>query len=856
MKRIVVGITAHVDSGKTTLSEALLYVSGKIRSLGRVDHGDSQLDTDEIERSRGITVFAHQAEFSCEDTQFTLLDTPGHVDFSAETERVMQALDCAVLVVSGTDGVQSHTVTLWRLLEKYNIPVFIFVNKMDLNGADKNAVMEELKARLSPCCADFSNDSVVAESAAMSSDFIAEKYLDGEEISDSDIAREIWRRNIFPCCFGSALKLEGVEYFLKVLGKFSLQPERESDFGARVFKISSDNKGNRLTYMKICGGELRVRNEISYLSAKGELIKEKVGSIRFYSGEKFNTSEMAESGQVCAVTGLTKTYSGQGLGCEENSREAVLEPVMSYCVILPENANVYDVLQKFRTLEEEDPQLHIEWNEQTKEIRAKLMGEVQLEVLEKVFENRFGIKIGFDKGTVAYKETIEDICEGVGHYEPLCHYAEVHLILQPLERGSGLQFELRCSEDELDRNWQRLILTHLEEKTHLGVLTGSPITDMKIIVAAGKAHLKHTEGGDFRQATYRAVRNGLRKAKSILLEPWYDFELELPSECVGRAMTDIQNMCGEFNPPETVGEMTLLTGSAPASEMNGYQSEVTGYTKGRGHLSCITGGYRECHNADEVVLRIGYDCDGDLENTADSVFCSHGAGFAVKWDKVEEYMHLPSCLEKAKKEEEERIVSYERAKDFCSKAVEDKELMEIFERTYGKINRDPRKAFKSVKRPEPKYKGPKLPVRTGPEYLLVDGYNIIFAWDELKKLSEENLDAARGKLADILCNYQGYKQCEIILVFDAYKVKEKHRDVEKYYNINIVYTKESETADTFIERTTHQLSKNHKVRVATSDGMEQKIILGNGALRVSAEEFRIEVLNAEKAVRDYIDSMR
>ncbi|MBQ8379128.1 MAG: TetM/TetW/TetO/TetS family tetracycline resistance ribosomal protection protein [Oscillospiraceae bacterium] len=852
MKKITAGITAHVDSGKTTLSEALLYISGEIRKTGRVDHGDSYLDTDTIEKNRGITIFSHQAKFNSGDTVVNLIDTPGHVDFSCETERTMAVLDMAVLVISGTDGVQSHTVTLWKLLKKYNIPTFIFVNKLDLNGADKEMVIEDMKAHLSPYCVDFSDRETMLEGVAECEESLMDKYFSGEDISDSEIAEVIFERKVFPCFFGSALKQEGVEKLLDAFDRFTVENKKPSDFGARIYKVSTDKKGNRLTYLKITGGELRVRQEITYTDADGIENKEKINSIRFYSGEKFDSAEFASAGDVCAVTGLTKAYSGQGLGFETDSPQAVLEPVMSYNAVIPDSVNIFDALKNFRTLEEEDPMLRVIYNEQQKKIHIALMGEIQLEVIKQSFPERFGYQVDFDTGVITYKETICDVVEGVGHYEPLCHYAEVHLILEPLDRGSGLQFELRCREDDLDRNWQRLILTHLEEKTHIGVLTGSPITDMKIIVASGKAHLKHTEGGDFRQATYRAVRNGLRKSKSLLLEPFYSFELTVPTENVGRAMTDIMQMSGSFSQPESLGEMSLITGKAPVSCMNSYQNEVVSYTKGKGRLILSVCGYEECHNADEVISQTGYNCDEDIQNSADSVFCSHGAGFNVKWDKVAEYMHLPSALEKLKEKSEERILSYKRAEDFVSRAVEDSELMEIFERTYGKIDRDPRKAFKTVKKPVT-YKRSDAMKKSGEEYLLVDGYNIIFAWDDLKEIAKDNLDTARSRLCHILMNYQGYRGCKLIVVFDAYRVKGSHREVEEMHNITVVYTKEKETADTYIERVSHQLGKKHKVRVATSDGLEQIIILGNGAERVSAREFHEEVKLAEKSIREYIE---
>lgn len=858
MKRIVVGITAHVDSGKTTLSEALLYTTGHIRKLGRVDHGSSFLDTDSVERDKGITVFSHQAEFRIKDTAVTLLDTPGHVDFSAETERTMQVLDYAVLVISGSEGVQSHTETLWRLLEKYNVPVFVFVNKMDLDGADKENVLEALRKRLSPLCTDFSGDDEdVCEGSALCCEELMDKFIEEGSLSDGDLASAVAQRRIFPCCFGSALKLEGIDRFLTVLDRFTALPKRKDMFGAKVFKISADRKGNRLTFMKICGGALRVRDEITYTSQSGEEFTEKVSSVSFYSGEKSRQAEMALAGEVCAVTGLSQAYCGQGLGFEPDSDSAVLEPVMSYTAVIPKNINIHDALKDFRTLEAEDPQLHILWNEQLRQISVQLMGEVQLEVLSRIASERFGYEIGFGNGAVTYRETIASTVEGVGHYEPLRHYSEVHLIMEPLARGSGLQFDTIAREDDLDRNWQRLILTHLEEKIHKGVLTGSPVTDMKITLASGKAHLKHTEGGDFRQSTYRAVRQGLRQAESLLLEPFYDFTIELPDRFVGRAMTDIRNMSGTFEAPQSDGETSVITGRAPVATINGYQRELAGYTAGKGRISCTMAGYFECHNSDEVIEKIAYDCDSDLENTADSVFCAHGAGFNVRWSEVAQYMHLPSALDARDSYtyDDDDYYPQQISRSSAKITADDDELMEIFERTYGKLNRDPRKAFKKVKKEPTEHKSVKLPVYSGPDYLLVDGYNIIFAWEELKSLAQESLDHARERLIDILCRYQGYKQCCLILVFDAYKVSGGTGSVEKKNNISVVYTKESETADSYIEKVTHQLSKNHRVRVATSDGLEQMIILGNGAMRVSADELLSEIRNADEAVRAYIDSL-
>ena len=851
MKNITVGITAHVDSGKTTLAEAMLYSAGEIRKLGRVDNGSSFLDTDSIERDRGITIFASQAELSAGDKHITLLDTPGHIDFSAETERTMRVMDCAILVISGTDGVQSHTSTLWKLLRKYEVPVFIFVNKMDLIGADRVSILEKLRRQLSDGCTDFTvSADELSENAAACDEALMEEYLEKGALTDESIAKAIAERKIFPCFFGSALKMDGVEDFLAALGRYTTEPERSAVFGAKVYKIAYDSKGTRLTHLKIMGGALHVRDEVTYTDAEGNEVTGKVSSVRFYSGEKFRTADAAEAGEVCAVTGLDNTFAGQGIGCIRNSERAVLEPVMTYKIQFPPEKNAYDVLRDMRRLEDEDPQLHIVWNEQLREIHIQLMGAVQLEVLSRVISEKFGYEVTFGSGAVAYKETIAAEAEGVGHYEPLRHYAEVHLLMTPLPAGSGLQFGSDCSEDVLDRSWQRLILTHLEEKSHLGVLTGSPVTDMKITLASGKAHLKHTEGGDFRQATYRAVRQGLRTAGCVLLEPYYDYEFEVPSEFVGRAIADLQHMSAEFSTPETAGDMSVIKGSAPVSELSGYQTEMIGYTRGKGRLSCVNAGYRPCHNAEEVIAERAYDCDGDLENSADSVFCSHGAGYVVKWDEVPQHMHLPSCLTDSTAEPED--AKQRRVQRFFERAASDEELMEIFERTYGKIERDPRRAFKRTKAESDYSKPVKLPDYEGPEYLLVDGYNIIFAWDELKKIADEDLDAARAELVKIMCNYQGYCGYEVIVVFDAYRVKGRHRDVERYYNINIVYTKESETADTYIERVSRELSRKHRVRVATSDGPEQMIIFGNGAMHISAAELEARVKAADKAIREYL----
>ena len=850
MKRIVIGMTAHVDSGKTTLSEALLYTAGELRKLGRVDHGDAFLDSDPIERSRGITVFSKQAVMRLDGDEYTLLDTPGHVDFSAETERALRVLDYAVLVISGTDGVQSHTETLWRLLKRYDIPAFIFVNKMDISFLEKQSHMNELKRKLSPGCVDLSGDNGMTEELAKCSEELMNSFLDSGDIPDELIAGAIKRREVFPVIFGSALKLRGVKELINAIERFTRQPQPTEEFGAVIYKITTDEQGARLTHMKITGGSLRVR---STLECGGK--QEKVNQIRIYSGTKFTTTDEAAAGTLCAVTGLSSGSAGEGLGRESSCPSPLLEPVMTYRMVLPPKTDIPSTLAKLQELCDEDPMLRIVWNEQLKEIHVQLMGEIQLEVLTSVLRSRFGLEVAFDQGSIAYKETIAAPVEGVGHYEPLRHYAEVHLLLEPGERGTGLQFFTDCRKDDLDTNWQRLILTHLEEKTHIGVLTGSPITDMKITVVAGKAHIKHTEGGDFRQATYRAVRQGLRSARSVLLEPWYDFTLTVPQEFTGRAMTDLQRMNGDILPPRNTGDETEFTGSAPVSELRGYQSDVMGYTRGKGRISCVPGGYRPCHNTDEVIAGIGYDCDADTENSADSVFCSHGAGVLVPWNEAPARMHVDSGLRFGEndREEPEHMVTPQQVNSYKQRVAADKELMEIFERTYGKIKRDERSAMRTEKRPPPP-KTPKLSLPPkGPEYLLVDGYNIIFGWEELNKLAKENLELARTRLINILCNYQGFRRCELILVFDAYRVKGNHREIEKEHGITVVYTKEAETADMFIEKTAHQLGREKRVRVATSDNVEQIIIMGSGAIRVSASEFLAEVKEVEEAIRRIIE---
>ena len=847
-KQIVLGILAHVDSGKTTLSEAMLYRAGVTRRLGRVDHKDAFLDTDALEKARGITIFSKQALLTAGDTDITLLDTPGHVDFSTETERTLQVLDYAVLVVSGTDGVQSHTETLWRLLRRYHVPTFVFVNKMDLPGMERQELLAQLNRRLGEGFVDFGAEQADRDEAlALCDENLMDRMLDAGQLQDADLIPAIARRHVFPCWFGAALKLEGVDALLDGLDRYTRPAPALEAFGAKVFKVSQDEQGARLTWLRVTGGELKVKAQLTG-EADGEPWAEKANQLRLYSGAKYTLAEAIGPGQVCAVTGLTKARPGEGLGAERDSDLPVLEPVLSYQVLLPEGADVHAALGKLHRLEEEEPQLHVVWNETLGEIRVQLMGEIQLEVLRSLLAERFGLEVEFGPGGILYKETITEPMEGVGHYEPLRHYAEVHLKLEPLPRGSGMQFAADCREEVLDKNWQRLVLTHLEEKQHLGVLTGSPLTDVKITLIAGRAHLKHTEGGDFRQATYRAVRQGLMLAKSQLLEPWYAFRLEVPAENIGRAMSDIQRMEGTFDPPESGEETAVLTGFAPVSTMRSYPMEVVSYTRGRGHLSLTLDGYRPCHNAQEVIAAIGYEPEHDLDNPADSVFCAHGAGFVVPWDQVRSHMHVDSGWGKSTRPEQEAAVPQRRVMAYRATLEEDAELLKIFERTYGPIKRDPLAAFRPVqKRERPDFAAEQWEI--APEYLLVDGYNIIFAWDELNALSKESLDAARHKLMDILCNYQGFQKCVLILVFDAYRVPGSPGSIEQYHNIHVVYTKEAETADMFIERVTHEIGRNRRVRVATSDGMEQIIILGHGALRVSARMFHEEVQNVEKQIR-------
>lgn len=864
-KKLVIGILAHVDAGKTTLSESMLYQSGSIRKLGRVDKGDAFLDTYELERERGITIFSKQAQLSIDDLQITLLDTPGHVDFSAEMERTLQVLDYAILVISGADGVQGHTETLWKLLERYHIPIFLFINKMDQNGTDEAALMNELKKRLDENCVDFSQTDTdeLNESIAMCSEALLEQYLESGEIEDTQIRNLIRKRNLFPCYFGSALKVTGVDEFMRGIMNYTevATESEEAKFGAKVYKISRDNQGNRLTYIKVTSGCLKVKDLLSGRDRRKEKDwEEKINQIRIYSGAKFETVNQAERGMICAVTGLSQTYPGEGLGIERDSDIPILEPILTYQIQLPEDCEVHSMLEKLRQLEEEEPLLHIIWNEKLGEIYAQIMGEVQIEVLKSLIWERFHVRIEFGKGNIVYKETIRQPVEGIGHFEPLRHYAEVHLLLEPAEAGTGLHFFSNCSQDTLDLNWQRLILTHLEEKEHCGVLTGSAITDMHITLTTGKAHQKHTEGGDFRQATYRAVRQGLKKAESILLEPYYSYRLEVPADMVGRAMTDIQRMSGSFDTPLQDGEIAILTGSAPVVTMRDYQTEVISYTKGRGRLSCTLEGYKPCHNQEEVVKEVGYDSERDLDNPTGSVFCAHGAGFVVKWDEVENYMHLQSTLESKETVDEEFVfptAAARRASTYLEMTEEDQKELDAMVEASQRKREAARKSYAYRK----DFSNEKIAVngstksysnkKKQKEYLLVDGYNIIFAWEELNELAQVNMDAARGCLQDVLCNYQGIKKCELILVFDAYKVEGFSGEIQKYHNIHVVYTKEAETADQYIEKVAHEIGRKYLVTVATSDGTEQVIIRGQGCHLLSAKELKEEVESANKELRQY-----
>lgn len=879
MKRFVIGILAHVDAGKTTMSEAILYETGKLKKMGRVDNRDAFLDTFALERARGITIFSKQAVFPLGDTFVTLLDTPGHVDFSAEMERTLQVLDYAVLIVSGADGVQGHTETLWRLLKRYRIPVFLFVNKMDQKGTDQEAVLASLKERLDHGIVDFSGVSgnceilgtsdETAEEIATCDEALLEAYLADGSLKTADVRNAIQDRKLFPCFFGSALKLTGVREFLTSLGEFASCPDYTKDFGAKVFKISRDETGVRMTHLKITGGTLKIRDSLSPDS------EEKINQIRLYSGSKFEMLKEAEPGMVVAVTGISDTKPGQVFGSASDSVLPLLEPVLTYRILLPFGTDSHTMLRHMRMLEEEDPQLHIVWNEALGEIQAQVMGDVQMEILKSQVQERFGVEIGFGEGNIVYKETIAKTVEGVGHFEPLRHYAEVHLLMEPGEPGSGLVFEADCSEDMLDRNWQRLILTHLEEKRFRGILTGSEITDMKITLIAGRAHQKHTEGGDFRQATYRAVRQGLCEAGCVLLEPYYAFRLEVPSENLGRAMADLDRMQGEFSAPEQDGSMALLTGTAPVSTMRNYQRDVISYTKGRGRLTLSLSGYEPCHNAEEVIAASGYDFDSDLQDPAGSVFCSHGAGFVVPWNEVKQYMHVESPLAKQlAKEQQERELKEadERLKAMAADVAagsssgsrgnggsslsfyDDKELQAIFTRTYGEPKRKLVSDYDSRTVIRAKNASPVKLVKEKEEpedeYLLVDGYNIIFAWEELSDLAAVSIDAARYKLMDILSNYQGFRKICVIVVFDAYKVPGGVEKVQKYHNINVVYTKEAETADQYIEKVAIRIGRRYRTTVATSDGVIQLIIRSQGCILWSARDFREEIERVGKLISE------
>ncbi|MFY9295253.1 MAG: translation factor GTPase family protein [Caldicoprobacterales bacterium] len=859
MRKLVIGILAHVDAGKTTLSEGMLYISGKIRKLGRVDKRDAYLDTNELERARGITIFSKQAVFEVGNTEITLLDTPGHVDFSAEMERTLQVLDYAILVISGADGVQGHTQTLWRLLDVYKIPVFLFVNKMDQLGADKEKLLEELKKILDDSCIEFGNNDTedFYDQLAMCDETVMESYLETGRIDTSQIARLIKERKVFPCFFGSALKLEEVETFLTSIVKYAQTPTYPEAFGAKIFKIARDEQGNRLTYMKVTGGKLKVRDALT----NGEW-EEKVNQIRIYSGEKYEVVDEVEAGTVCAVTGLSQTRPGEGLGIESASRGPLLEPVLTYQIVLPKDCDPRAMLPKLREIEEEEPELRIVWNEELQEIQVQIMGEVQLEILQSIIKDRLGIDVTFDSGSVLYKETIANTVEGVGHFEPLRHYAEVHLLLEPGERGSGLEFALNCSEEVLEKSWQNLILTHLKEKGHKGVLTGSPITDIKITLVSGRAHKQHTQGGDFREATYRAVRQGLKEAESILLEPYYTFRLEIPEKMVGRAMTDIEQMHGTYEILEAKDGWTVLGGSAPVVNMRNYHAKVAAYTKGEGRLFCTLKGYEPCHNSEEVIESIGYDSEKDKENPTGSIFCKHGAGFSVSWDKVKDYMHVESYLEQRKKESSEGVVT-SKAKTREEKWISLEEVDEIIRRTYyanqGKKSswKKRRSALESYYRPRNITPNQEPKEEFKEEYLLVDGYNIIFAWSDLKEIAQENMDAARIKLLEVLSNYQGIRKCKIIVVFDAYRVKGHREEVLTYNNIYIVYTREAQTADHYIEKFVHDYHKKYQITVATSDALEQIIIMGKGARLLSANELKEEVQRAnEVALQAYQEKHR
>ncbi len=886
MKKIVLGILAHVDAGKTTLAEGILHACGTIRKAGRVDHKDAFLDNGEMERARGITIFSKQARVTWKDCDITILDTPGHVDFSAEMERTLQVLDYALLVIDGKDGVQGDVHTLWQLLGRYRVPVFIFVNKMDQPGTDREAVLTELRHKLDnnimEIPSDIASEPEAAEELAMCSEQLMEEYLENGSIEVDSVNDAICERKLFPCFFGSALKEEGITELLDGINSMTENMEYPEEFGARVYKIGRDASGVRLTYMKVTGGTLRVKMMVgNSCSADGDNVwEEKADQLRLYNGAGYQMAEKVEAGDICAVTGLLKTFAGQGLGIESENSAPVLEPVITYRLILNDETDPVVALGKVRQLEEEEPELHVTWQEESREIHIQVMGQVQMEILKSTLAERFGIEAEFDAGSIVYKETLAEPVVGIGHFEPLRHYAEVHLLMEPGERGSGVQIASLCSSDELDKNWQRLILTHLEERIHPGVLTGSELTDVRIILIAGRAHDKHTEGGDFRQATYRAVRQGLRSGRNILLEPWFDFRLEVPADNIGKAMSDVTRMHGEFQPPVTEGDKCILTGSAPAAAMRDYSREVTAYTRGHGRLTCTLKGYEPCHNAEEVIAGCGYDPEADTANPTGSVFCAHGAGFVVPWYEVRDYAHVEDGWKPddgngtytANAVNNENYIggiavplknaSYRSSEQYITQ----EEIEEIFRQTYRK---KPEELSLFKKHNGRKYSNTGSQDRTGSvsekrhipkqepldEYLLVDGYNIIFAWPELNELSKDNLDSARRKLMDILCNYQGYKGCNLILVFDAYKVKGNPGSVEKYHNIYVVYTKEAETADQYIEKTVHDMHQTppnkgrYRVTVATSDALEQMIVWGNGAQRISALGFKADVENASQGIK-------
>ncbi|MBE6980579.1 MAG: GTP-binding protein [Ruminococcaceae bacterium] len=831
-----IALLAHVDAGKTTLSEALLYVSGARRTLGRVDHGNAMLDTHELERERGITIFSKQARLSTDNLEITLVDTPGHVDFSAEMERTLQILDCAVLVISGTDGIQAHTLTLWRLLEAYQVPTFLFINKMDLPGKSRQELLAQLQRDLSPGCVDFGADfETIAEASAMCDEALLETYLETGTVTAGNIQGLIANRKLFPCCFGAALKLEGVEDLLQILDTYAPSRPVYETFGAKIYKISRDSQGARLTWLRVTGGKLKVRESIAYINQKGEAREEKILQLRLYSGEKFTAVEEVSAGMLCAVTGLSETFAGQGLGAEPAGAAPVLEPVMTYRVELPKGCDPMAVLPKLRLLEEEDPQLHILWEGGS--IHVQIMGKVQLEIFRNLVAQQFGLDIQLDTGRIFYKETIANTVEGVGHFEPLRHYAEVHLLLEPLPPGSGIVKASVCSTDVLDVACQSLIMAHIGEKTHRGVLTGAPLTDVKITLLVGKAHLKHTEGGDMRQATYRAIRQGLMQAKSVLLEPWYDFTLTLPTPAVGRAITDIRAMGGDFDAPESSGNLSTLKGQVPASELGDYADVVASYTQGQGRLQIALRGYAPCHNPEAVISAANYDPEADLENTPDSVFCAHGAGFNVKWNEVKNYMHLESGLKE------------EKAPQLITRNVrlDDKELEAIMEREFGPVKRPLYRA--PANRPATEEVTIRTPKRKA---IIVDGYNIIFAWEDLASLAKDDLEAARRKLCDLLSNYAGFRKCYLVLVFDGWKVKGNPGEKTQYHNIQVVYTKEGETGDAYIEALVAKIGSNYAVRVATSDSLVQLASLRGGVLRMSARELREELEAANREMEPFL----